>query len=163
MRIFGKVLQGVAAAGFGTALLATGLGAASPASPTASSACVVVLECPSFSQTVVPEADGSFVIRDVPSGACSVRVAEAGQAEFSAQPASSSSSSSRSAVVSPRDAASGLPTGKRQHKPMTFSLSLDGLPDSSRTQAIDDWSSKPVRVEMRGKAHELRGHVTLMK
>jgi hypothetical protein len=30
-----------------------------------------------------------------------------------------------SAVLSPRDAASGLPTGKRQHKPMTFVKDLD--------------------------------------
>lgn len=28
-------------------------------------------------------------------------------------------------IVSPRDAASGLPTGKRQHKPFTFSISYD--------------------------------------
>lgn len=162
MRIFGKVLQGAAAVGFGAALLATGLGAANPASPAAASACVVVLECPDFMQRVVPEPDGSFVFRDVPSGACKVSVAPAGQPEFVAQPASSSSGA-RNAVVSPRDAASGLPTGKRQHKPMTFTVSIDGLPNASKTQGIDDWSSDPVRVQMRGKAHELRGHVTLIK
>jgi hypothetical protein len=28
-------------------------------------------------------------------------------------------------IISPRDAASGLATGKRQHKPLTFSISYD--------------------------------------
>lgn len=37
----------------------------------------------------------------------------------------SSSDNSISEVVSPRDAASGLPTGKRQHKPMTITKELD--------------------------------------
>jgi hypothetical protein len=37
----------------------------------------------------------------------------------------SSSDNSVSEVVSPRDAASGLPTGKRQHKPMTITKELD--------------------------------------
>lgn len=37
----------------------------------------------------------------------------------------SASDNSVSEVVSPRDAASGLPTGKRQHKPMTITKELD--------------------------------------
>lgn len=37
----------------------------------------------------------------------------------------SSLDNSVSEVVSPRDAASGLPTGKRQHKPMTITKELD--------------------------------------
>ena len=37
----------------------------------------------------------------------------------------SSSDNSVSKIVSPRDAASGLPTGKRQHKPITITKELD--------------------------------------
>ena len=53
-------------------------------------------------------------------------------------------------VVSPRDHASGLPTGKRMHKPFVITK---------------EWSaSKPgAQVSVYGKSKELTGHVTLIK
>lgn len=149
----------------GAALLVTGLGAASPAA--APGACVVVLECPGSTQSLVPNADGSFVFQNVPAGACTVRVAPAPSSSSDAQPraaeAAPVSSSSRSAVVAPRDAASGLPTGKRQHKPLTYSLTLEGESSSSATRSAEEWSAQPLHVSSRKGGREVRGHVTLLK
>lgn len=149
----------------GAALLVTGLGAASPGA--VSEACVVVLECPGSTQSLVPNADGSFVFQNVPAGACTVRVAPAPDSAPAAQPrvaeASQVSSSSRSAVVAPRDAASGLATGKRQHKPMTYGLTLQGESSSSATRSAEEWSAQPLHVSSRKGGRELRGHVTLIK
>ena len=38
-------------------------------------------------------------------------------------------------IVSPRDAASGLPTGKRQHKPMVITKEVDKSSPSSTTRS----------------------------
>jgi type VI protein secretion system component Hcp len=38
-------------------------------------------------------------------------------------------------VIAPRDAASGLPTGKRQHRPVTFTRPLDRNPGTVTVQA----------------------------
>jgi len=43
---------------------------------------------------------------------------------------------SQAGVVSPRDAASGLPTGKRQHKPMTVTQPLDSSTAASEIQTV---------------------------
>jgi hypothetical protein len=53
-------------------------------------------------------------------------------------------------IVSPRDHASGLPTGKRMHKPFTITK---------------DWSASKAgaQVSVYGKSKELTGHVTLIK
>lgn len=147
---------------FGAALLATGLGAAKP--DAAAPACVVVLECPGSTQSLVPNDDGSFVFQNVPAGACTVRVAHAPSS--STEPASlhaAGSSSSRSAVVAPRDAASGLPAGKRQHKPLRFGLTLEGDSPSSASRTAEEWSAQPLHVSSRKGGREVRGHVTLLK
>ena len=43
-----------------------------------------------------------------------------------------------SAIVSPRDSASGLPTGKRMHKPFVITKELD----RSSPMASDDWTKR---------------------
>jgi hypothetical protein len=53
-------------------------------------------------------------------------------------------------VVSPRDHASGLPTGKRMHKPISITTSWSA-------------SSPGAQVSVYGKSKELTGHVTLIK
>jgi hypothetical protein len=150
MRMFESRWRSAAATGLGALFLVTGLGAASPAAAPASSdgACVVVLDCDGVKRSVTPNADGSFVLQGVSSGSCTVA---ASPATTEAAPAATSRSS---AVVAPRDAASGLPTGKRQHKPVSCAVTLDGAPSAS---------SKPVQVSSFGKQKEVRGHVTLIK
>jgi hypothetical protein len=146
------------------ALLVTGFGAASPAADPG--ACVVVLECAGSTLSLVPNEDGSFVFQNVPAGACTVRVAPApssSAAEPAPVDAAGSSSSSRSVVVAPRDAASGLPTGKRQHKPLRYTVTLDGEPSSFATRTAEEWSAQPLHVSSRKGGREIRGHVTLMK
>jgi hypothetical protein len=156
------------------------------AAATPASACLVVLECPNgVTQQVAPDATGQFVFKDVPAGSCRVSVVPANPADPAApvasasssssarssapSPASSSPSSSPSsssegvAVAAPRDAATGMATGKRMHKPLSFSMVLDQESAAAATATADDSSSKSVTVVVRQMAHELRGHVTLMK
>lgn len=62
---------------------------------------------------------GTCTLSDLAAGTYQVQVCdEKGTAV-------SSSVELSQAIVSPRDAASGLPTGKRQHKPMTITKSVD--------------------------------------
>jgi hypothetical protein len=56
-----------------------------------------------------------------------------------------------------------MATGKRMHKPLSFSMVLDQESAAAATATADDSSSKSVTVVVRQMAHELRGHVTLMK
>ena len=141
-------------------LAATGAAAAEVAAAAAAptpGACVVVLDCPSGKQSVTANADGSFVLRGVPAEACTVAAAPADAAAPAAAP------SSKTAVVAPRDAASGLPTGKRQHKPMAApaapmcSITLNGA------QATPSADGSSLQVSSDKRRHELTGHVTLIK
>lgn len=136
----------------GLAALFAAAGAA--AADAARGGCVVVLDCPSGTQRVTANADGSFVLRDVPAEACTVAAA----------PAEAPAPSSKAAVVAPRDAASGLPTGKRQHAPAAApagpvcSVALDGA------QATRSEDGASLRVSAgKGSSKELKGHVTLIK
>lgn len=65
-------------------------------------------------------------------------------------------------ISQPRDAASGLATGKRQHKPVTVTKPVD-----KATPLLIDKSScvngKVSKGEHKGKACEHRGHVTVLK
>lgn len=66
--------------------------------------------------------DGSFKFQNVPPGDYELVVLPSAgpQAKGKAMAAEQSSWSAPLSVVAPRDAASGLPTGKRTHKPMTI-------------------------------------------
>ena len=67
--------------------------------------------------------DGSFRFRNVPPGdyVLVLRPTAAPQTEGRAMVAAQDTSwTAPLSIVSPRDAASGLPTGKRMHKPMTI-------------------------------------------
>lgn len=65
-------------------------------------------------------------------------------------------------ISQPRDAASGLPTGKRQHKPVTVTKPLDkASPMMLDTASCVD--GKVIKGEHKGKACEHRGHVTVLK
>lgn len=72
---------------------------------------------------------GESTIVHCPSGTCTVTGLAAGTYQVQVCDAKgvavSSSVALSHSVVSPRDAASGLPTGKRQHKPMTITKELD--------------------------------------
>jgi hypothetical protein len=66
--------------------------------------------------------DGSFKFQNVPPGdyVLVLRPTAAPQARGNAMSAEETSWTAPVSIVSPRDAASGLPTGKRMHKPMTI-------------------------------------------
>ena len=66
--------------------------------------------------------DGSFKFQNVPPGdyVLVLRPAAGPQARSKAMAADEASWTAPLSIVSPRDAASGLPTGKRMHKPMTI-------------------------------------------
>lgn len=121
--------------GLVAALFASGARAATStvSAPSATGGVVVVLDCAGVTQQAVPDAAGKFVFSNAPQGECTVSAME----------------------KAPRDAASGLPTGKRMHKPIRYQVTLDG--DSS---AAADGAAK---VVARGMGHELKGHVTLIK
>ena len=136
------------------ALLANGAQAASPAvsAGTGTGGCVVVLDCGGVTQQAVPDADGRFVFRDAPQGECTVRAVENAAPQAATQ------------VAAPRDAASGMATGKRMHKPVRFQVTLENPPGAARAAAPADLAADgSVRVVARGKGHELKGHVTLIK
>lgn len=142
-------IRRAAALGLVTASLTTAAGAAS--SVAAPGACVVVLECPGVTQKVVPDADGKFVFKDAPAGACTVSVVEAPPA------------AERVATAAPRDAASGQASGKRAHRSPAFQVSLDGAPVAARAAAVESSTSGSVSVVLQERRKELTGHVTLIK
>ena len=86
---------------------------------------------------------------------------------FAASPSPSSSPLTASAmpastpqactVTSPRDAATGQSSGKRQHGAMPHVRSSEQCDDSNTALR-----ESPSKTSL-GKAHELTGHVTLMK
>ena len=65
-------------------------------------------------------------------------------------------------ISSPRDAASGLPTGKRQHKPVSVTKPVDKATPLLLHKA-DCVNGEVVRGEHKGKRCEHRGHVTVLK
>jgi hypothetical protein len=153
------------ALGVSAGLVAPGPAAARPTAT--ESTFVVVLECPGVTQRVAPDSTGSFVFKDVPAGACKMSLAPTTATDPAATVASSSPaaspSSSASSVVAPRDAASGMATGKRMHKPMSFKLSLVGESAAAASARADDASSTSVTVTVQERQKELKGHVTLIK
>lgn len=72
---------------------------------------------------------GESKVVHCPAGVCTVSGLAAGTYQVQVcdekGAAVSSSVALSHSVISPRDAASGLPTGKRQHKPMTITKELD--------------------------------------
>jgi hypothetical protein len=108
------------------------------------SGCVVVLDCDGVTRKTLANAQGQFTFRDVPAGTCTVRAMDG-------------------TVMSPRDAASGLPTGKRQHKPMTFVITLDDRVAQERTATVDSAPPDVVSFTNTERRKEFKGHVTLMK
>ncbi len=173
-----RLRQGVVVIGLAAAFSVPCTGIARAAA--GAGACVVVLECPNGQKlTAIPDAAGKFVFTDVPPGTCRLSVVSPDAKD--APPAAAANTSrvlptvnkvtdaaapaAKSGVATPRDAASGLATGKRQHQPAVFRITVDDFPTASKTQAFDDWSQSPVSivVEGKGRRHELTGHVTLMK
>ena len=148
--------------GLVVALSAPGIGLAAQAAE--APACVVVLEFPGGQKLkAIPDAAGKFVFNNLPAGTGTLSVVaaplkEAAAGEAVAAPATGG-------PIKAREAGSGMATGKRQHKPMMFQVALDNSPESAKTQALDDWSVKPVSVVIgaASKSKELTGHVTLIK
>lgn len=136
-----KILWSLASVGLAAVLMAGTAGAT-----------MVVLDCPGGRQTAMVDATGQFKFSNVPDGACRLVVSATGS-PVAASPA---------AVTTAREAGSGMATGKRQHQPVRFSLSLDGTPTTNQIMALDDWSA-PASISVSSRKHELTGHVTLMK
>jgi predicted RecA/RadA family phage recombinase len=122
---------------------------------------MVVLDCDGVKQRTVPDAEGKFVFSDVPQGACTVSAVATVPSEAAAPQASSAARAG--AVTAPRDAASGMATGKRQHKPMSVHVMLDGEPSVARVATADASSRASVSVMVKERRKELTGHVTLIK
>ena len=154
-------------------------GLAGPVQATGAGACVVVLTCPDGRKlTAVPDAEGKFVVDGVPPGVCRLSVMPADVKDAASPTAAESrvlptvnkvtdaeAPAARSDVTSPRDAATGMASGKRQHKPVVFRITLDDFPTAAKTMALDDWSKTTVSitVDATKKTRELTGHVTLIK
>lgn len=116
-----------------------------------------------FSANVLAAADMFIKISDVkgesrviscPSGMCSLSDVAAGTYQVQVCDekggAVSSSVSLSQSVVSPRDAASGLATGKRMHKPMTFTKRLDkSSPQLFSLVVVDSGSSVTIQPQAR--------------
>ncbi len=114
-----------------------------------------------FSANVLAAADMFIKISDVkgesrviscPSGMCSLSDVAAGTYQVQVCDekggAVSSSVSLSQSVVSPRDAASGLATGKRMHKPMTFTKRLDkSSPQLFSLVVVDSGSSVTIQPQ----------------
>lgn len=95
----------------------------------------MTFSCPSGSSfTVTTDASGRFSFKkddDCDGFTLSVQTSDGaslrssgGRKGWDGTVKGSASVSERSSIVSPRDAASGLPTGKRQHSPIRFSTSV---------------------------------------
>ena len=93
----GIASTGAAVLGLALTLLAAAPAAARPVADAASatSACVVVLECPGVTQQVAPDATGNFVFKNVPAGSCRMSVVPAPTV---AATAPSSSADERAAI-----------------------------------------------------------------
>lgn len=114
-----------------------------------------------FSANVLAAADMFIKISDVkgesrviscPSSMCSLSDVAAGTYQVQVCDekggAVSSSVSLSHSVVSPRDAASGLATGKRMHKPMTFTKRLDkSSPQLFSLVVVDSGSSVTIQPQ----------------
>lgn len=132
---------------------------------------VVVLEFPDGQKlTAVPDATGKFVFEKVPVGTGTLKVVAAPQKTAGVQAVAGSVKEEiappvKEGTVEAREAGSGMATGKRQHKPMVFKVTLDGAPEAAKTQSMDDWHMKPISVVVgaKSKSKELTGHVTLIK
>ena len=102
--------------------------------------------------------DGSFKFQNVPPGdyVLVLRPATGPQAKGKAMAAEEASWTAPLSIVSPRDAASGLPTGKRMHKPMTIikewgaaspklSCTIDGSTISGRIETTSPSAARETR------------------
>ncbi len=89
--------------------------ASAPAAPGAAQGIIVVDGIPGESRAK----PGAIDLKTVSAVDCAAAPATA------AAPKSAAAQQSTRAVTSPRDAASGLPTGKRQHKPFVITKELD--------------------------------------
>ena len=91
--------------------------------------------------------DGSFSFQNVPPGdyVLVTRPAAGAQAKGKAMAAEQAAWTTPLSIVAPRDAASGLPTGKRMHKPMT--IVKEWGPASPKLTCTVDGSTVSGRVE----------------
>lgn len=165
-----RVVRLVAASCFVVFLLHAGLAATgapathtAPSTATTSAAttslgCVVVLECSGVTQKTLPDADGKFVFHDVPAGSCTVSAVPTAPPDAGA----AASLGKHAELTAPRDAASGMATGKRQHPPR-FQVSIDAGGTADKIAGADDASHNAVHVMVAERRKEFTGHVTLMK
>lgn len=90
-------------------------------------------ECNGKQFTLTENKDGSFTATNIPGGTYKLvykpKVVVAGSNSVSTSTTFMQAKVSLTfeAIISPRDAASGLPTGKRQHKPLTITKELDNM------------------------------------
>ena len=72
-------------------------------------------------------------------------------------PAPAGAQQSTHAVTSPRDAASGLPTGKRMHKPITITKTMDKSSPMLAKAAAAGTPIPKATIEQGGATYELEG------
>lgn len=100
------------------------------------------LKVGTYKITVCSDGGGMPVVKSAVSGSISVVANKCATGKHIAQATISmreASAPSVSEVVSPRDPASGLPTGKRMHKPLTITKELDKMsPSTTFTVAAGD-------------------------
>ncbi len=100
------------------------------------------LKVGSYKITVCTDGGGMPVVKDAVSGSISIEATKCATGKHIAQATIASREAgapSVSEIVSPRDVASGLPTGKRMHKPLIITKELDrSVPSISVTVAAGD-------------------------
>lgn len=135
-------------------------GAARAADKLPPNAYTAVLECPSGQQRASVGADGKFSFRSVGSGECTLTIVPSA---VELATATDNASSRGTSVKSPRESSTGMATGKRQHG-WVMKVELEGAEGFKAVQQTDAaWEVTPAVVSVKGKAHELKGHVTLIK
>lgn len=102
-----------------------------------------VVQCPA----------GSCVLSDLASGSYQVQVCDEKGVAVSSSTALSHS------IKSPRDAASGLATGKRQHKPMTITKQLDKSSPQLFTLMVPE-SGSSVTIQAQAPVSEVAAPVS---
>ncbi len=117
--------------------------------------------------TVCTDAGGMPVAKDAVSGSIGIQATKCAAGKHIAQATIAgreASTPSVSEIVSPRDPASGLPTGKRMHKPFVITKELDKMsPSISFIVGPADLDGDGFFDMTVNKKHTKTGHVTLLK